>query len=265
MTSQPEEPPKRGEVRASYDHVTGEYAHQIGGELALKPLDRALLGRFAERVRGTEPVAELEAESAALQTRLLKVDSSAELRVFSAGYQLRSLGDLVDILTTAGSNLLVDVREVAWSNRPDFKRRRMEAGLAAAGIGYIHAKYAGNPKRLRSMAGSHRECLEMYGSYLAETPTIVDQLEADALRWAAKGLRPCFFCYERHPDDCHRSILLDTWAVRRGGALKVQHLATEGAPRFVTEEANPARMRAARTPLSVDTRATRSQSSSGAP
>lgn len=53
------DPPSRGDVRASYDRVAAEYARRIAGELAHKPLDRALLDAFADRVRGAGPVADL--------------------------------------------------------------------------------------------------------------------------------------------------------------------------------------------------------------
>lgn len=59
MTSTPEDAPTREDVRASYDRVAGEYARRIAGELANKPLDRALLDAFADRVRGAGPVADL--------------------------------------------------------------------------------------------------------------------------------------------------------------------------------------------------------------
>jgi SAM-dependent methyltransferase len=49
----------RSDVRASYDRVAAEYAARIAGELANKPLDRTLLDRFAERVRGAGPVGDL--------------------------------------------------------------------------------------------------------------------------------------------------------------------------------------------------------------
>jgi SAM-dependent methyltransferase len=54
-----DEPPSREDVRASYDRVAGEYARRIAGELANKPLDRALLDAFADRVRGAGPIADL--------------------------------------------------------------------------------------------------------------------------------------------------------------------------------------------------------------
>jgi ubiquinone/menaquinone biosynthesis C-methylase UbiE len=54
MTSQG---PKQ--VRAFYDAVAAEYAEHFANELAGKPLDRALLERFADDVRGTGPVYDL--------------------------------------------------------------------------------------------------------------------------------------------------------------------------------------------------------------
>lgn len=46
-------------VRRSYDAVAAEYARRIAGELAGKPLDRALLDAFAEQVRALGPVCDL--------------------------------------------------------------------------------------------------------------------------------------------------------------------------------------------------------------
>jgi SAM-dependent methyltransferase len=46
-------------VQATYDALAAEYAAHIAGELADKPLDRALLDRFAEQVCGAGPACEL--------------------------------------------------------------------------------------------------------------------------------------------------------------------------------------------------------------
>jgi SAM-dependent methyltransferase len=46
-------------TRTSYDRVAAAYTAQIAGELAHKPLDRALLACFAEQVRGQGPVADI--------------------------------------------------------------------------------------------------------------------------------------------------------------------------------------------------------------
>ena len=47
------------DVRGSYDSAARVYAEHVAGELAHKPLDRALLNRFAEATRGRGLVAEL--------------------------------------------------------------------------------------------------------------------------------------------------------------------------------------------------------------
>jgi SAM-dependent methyltransferase len=46
-------------TRAGYDAVAEEYAQQFYGELAHKPLDRALLATLAEMTRGRGPVADI--------------------------------------------------------------------------------------------------------------------------------------------------------------------------------------------------------------
>ena len=47
------------ETQASYDSVAGEYARRVFDELSSKPLDRDILDRFAESVRGLGPVCDM--------------------------------------------------------------------------------------------------------------------------------------------------------------------------------------------------------------
>ena len=47
------------DTRATYDRVAGEYAARIAGELAGKPLDRALLACFVEQVGGLGLIADI--------------------------------------------------------------------------------------------------------------------------------------------------------------------------------------------------------------
>jgi SAM-dependent methyltransferase len=50
---------RRTLVQTTYDDLSVEYAVHVAGELAGKPLDRSLLDRFAEQVRGAGPVCEI--------------------------------------------------------------------------------------------------------------------------------------------------------------------------------------------------------------
>jgi SAM-dependent methyltransferase len=51
--------PEAARTRDSYDRVAEDYTAHVADELAAKPLDRALLGAFAELVRGAGPVADV--------------------------------------------------------------------------------------------------------------------------------------------------------------------------------------------------------------
>lgn len=46
-------------VRASYDAVARRYAQEVGGELSVKPVDRALYGLFADLVGSGAPVGDV--------------------------------------------------------------------------------------------------------------------------------------------------------------------------------------------------------------
>jgi SAM-dependent methyltransferase len=50
---------QRTETQTSYDRIADEYARQIYGELAGKPLDRKALDRFAARLRGRGVVCDM--------------------------------------------------------------------------------------------------------------------------------------------------------------------------------------------------------------
>lgn len=153
--------------------------------------------------------------------------------VFTLGYQQRSLEEYVQALTAERIQVLVDVRETAWSRKPGFSKSALQQRLQQAGIEYVHASFVGNPKAIRTQAVTHEDCLAGYQQHLAANEELLIEFEALMLAWLAAGLRVCLLCYERHPEDCHRSILLDLWADRHGRPIAIKHLGPEGAPRLI--------------------------------
>lgn len=151
--------------------------------------------------------------------------------IFTLGYQMRSVDEFVQILRDSAIDVLVDVRETAWSHKPGFSKGALSRALQRAGIEYIHARFAGNPKRLRDAAVSHAACLQAYARHVDKNVEIVDNFEELIAQLLVDGKRVCLTCFERHHEDCHRSILADRWRGR--GRRRVEHLATDGCDRLV--------------------------------
>lgn len=151
--------------------------------------------------------------------------------LYTIGYEKRTIDEFVELLTDAGIGALVDVREIAWSHKPGFSKTAFAGALATAGIEYVHASFAGNPKELRSTARDHRACLDAYRTYLDQNAEIMERFDDVIRPFLLEGISVCITCFERHADDCHRSILGDAWC--RQGRRSVKHLATEGCSRMI--------------------------------
>jgi len=153
--------------------------------------------------------------------------------LYTIGYQQRDLDEYIELLREAAIDVIVDVRETAWSHKRGFSKAAFATALGDAGIDYIHAKFAGNPKRLRSTSRTHEDCLSRYAKYVDENRSIIDSLEELVEELLKAHQRVCLTCFERHSDDCHRSILAERWR-RSRRRRRVLHLATDGCARLMT-------------------------------
>jgi len=145
--------------------------------------------------------------------------------LFTIGYEQVSSNAVLDALSKAGVELLVDVRAVAASRRAGFSKNLLAAGVASRDIGYLHLRGLGTPAEGRHAArtGHYDEMRRIFEAHLA-TPTAQEQL--DELAGLVKsGRRVCLLCFERHPEHCHRSIIAGLICERVG--VEVDHLAAD--------------------------------------
>jgi uncharacterized protein (DUF488 family) len=152
-------------------------------------------------------------------------------RVFTLGYEQRNLREFTQLLLAEGVDILIDVRETAWSHKPGFSKGALAAAMARKGIEYHHAHWAGNPKWIRSAAMSHEDCLGMYRQYLEAMDGLADGFVEFVCDLVAQGKCICLVCYERHPGDCHRGILAEL--LEKHTTVSIEHIAPEGRPRLV--------------------------------
>jgi uncharacterized protein (DUF488 family) len=141
--------------------------------------------------------------------------------LMTIGYQKRTQEELFAILREAGIGALVDVRDVAWSHKPGFAKGSLAETAKVAGIEYVHAQFAGNPKRLRAQEAEVGSLLGAYERHLDENPGILDEFVGLVAELHERSLAVCIMCFERDPAECHRGVLAARWAERTMG--KVVH------------------------------------------
>ena len=143
--------------------------------------------------------------------------------LFTLGSEGRTLEEIERLLRAERVDAVLDVRDVPWSHKPGFSKKPLAEGLEGAGIRYVHAGFAGNPKHLRAQATSTEDALARYAAHLDATPEILAQFEVLVGDLQGEGKRICLLCLEGDPAQCHRSILAGRWA-ERGRGRTVRHL-----------------------------------------
>jgi uncharacterized protein (DUF488 family) len=141
------------------------------------------------------------------------------LTVYTLGYQGISLDEYISFLKEHPISLVIDVRAVAWSHKPGFAKNAMQTGLREAGIGYLHLQSAGNPFR----KDEDGDVMMKYRSYLQKQREPLDRIEAEIQEAAKNNECVCLTCFEKAPQECHRSVIAE-FLLERNPRLHVVHL-----------------------------------------
>ena len=129
------------------------------------------------------------------------------MRIFTIGYEATTVPEFIAALRQAGVERVIDVRALPLSRKPGFSKNVLKAGLAEAGIDYVHLKPLGTPAdgRTAARAGRHEDLKRIYTAQLGLPEAIV---AAEQMRELAAEMPSALLCFEREPAQCHRSLLL---------------------------------------------------------
>lgn len=130
------------------------------------------------------------------------------MKVFTIGYEGATQDAVIAALREAGVELLADVRAVPLSRRLGFSKNKLAAGLKEAGIDYVGLKALGTPPEGREAArkGDPAKLARIYAGQL-ELPEAIAQ--SARLVHEAQERPTAVLCFERDPEGCHRSLLVD--------------------------------------------------------
>jgi uncharacterized protein (DUF488 family) len=134
--------------------------------------------------------------------------------LLTIGYEGRTMDEFLAALTAAGAQTLIDVRAVAASRRPGFSKTALAGALREVGIGYLHLRPLGTPKKGREAARKGRvaEMRAIFAEQLATPEAQLALLKAEA---EATGRRAALLCFERDATCCHRAMVAEELVRRR--------------------------------------------------
>ena len=145
-------------------------------------------------------------------------------RLFTIGYEGRTLEEYLGILVGHECTLLCDVRRNPVSRKPGFARRPLAEGCEAAGIRYEHVPELGIASADRKAVKTPQQLAALFDRYrrvlLPEVAVHVERI-AD---WIRVGERVALTCFERDPIECHRHLVAASVVAILGPGTQIQHL-----------------------------------------
>ena len=141
------------------------------------------------------------------------------------GYEGVAWAPFLATLQGAGVGLVIDVRQLPLSRRPGFSKRPLAAGLAEAGIAYVHLRPLGTPPDGRE-ANRRRQWDRFWPIVEASLSTLEAGVALEQAAEFARARPSCLLCFEADPCICHRLRVGEILAERHGFTLR--HLRVEG-------------------------------------
>jgi uncharacterized protein (DUF488 family) len=142
--------------------------------------------------------------------------------LFTIGYEQARPDAVLKELKRAKVDVLIDTRAVAASRRPGFSKRQLAASLDENGIDYLHLQKLGTPAdgRQAARSGDMTTLWRIYDKHIrtAEAQAAL----AELVGLIKSGKRVALLCYERDPQQCHRSRIAAL--VKKRLRLKVGNL-----------------------------------------
>lgn len=207
-------------LRKDLTAFVGQWANLRGDRLIAETYRRfpyyAIRSEVAEKLLRKEP--ESLAAIAAARPK------PAGARLFTIGYEGRSLEDCLNRLIGAGVALLCDVRRNALSRKYGFSKTTLKTACEGAGLQYEHLPELG-------IASVERQGLDGPSAYerlfeIYRTGTLPRQGEALATirRWIDDGQAVALMCFEAQAHQCHRHCVAAELELRFGKPFAAIHL-----------------------------------------
>ena len=128
--------------------------------------------------------------------------------VYTVGYERRDGQGLAEVLVDVGVTHLADIRERAFSRKPDFRSVALQRVCKSAGLQYSWWPQLGSTGEQRDELHSTGDLATFMQDFrrhaVSQASEVVQQLGL-----LAKSETIAMLCYERCHHECHRSVIAE--------------------------------------------------------
>lgn len=130
-------------------------------------------------------------------------------RLFTIGYERRTLEKYLNLLIENNIDELTDVRRNPISRRYGFSKRTLKSACEKMNVTYRHVPELGIDSRERSELNAPEDYQKLFRIYDKHTRRFNDKYAESILRVINRSSNVALTCYERNPSECHRHVLAD--------------------------------------------------------
>ena len=156
-----------------------------------------------------------------VQNEKRRIQAQRESALFTLGYEEASIDAYLNALVRNNISILCDVRKNPLSRKYGFSKNKLSENCRKLGMQYAHIGDLGIASALRRKVESRADTVRLlrhYARALRTKEEFINQIS----EWFAQENRVVLTCFEKAPEDCHRSVLAN--AVGRKAGIDVNHL-----------------------------------------
>jgi len=142
--------------------------------------------------------------------------------VLTIGYEGKKIDEFVSRLKNYNITRLIDVRKIPLSRKKGFSKTALKERLESENIEYVHLQSLGSPSKLRHKLKTdwdYKYFFKAYLKYLSQNQNAIVEVH----RYIANGVN-CIMCFERFPEKCHRSAIVNRIKEYDRNGLKIIHI-----------------------------------------
>ena len=136
------------------------------------------------------------------------IKTNHQTRLFTIGYQGKSIDAYLNTLIKNNISLLCDVRKNPLSMKYGFSKNQLKKYCASLAIDYVHIPELGIESNKRQNLNSREDYLSLFASYKTTLPDRQQGLNR-VLQLLQKHKRIALTCFEKQHQECHRHCVSD--------------------------------------------------------